>query len=396
MSDFLSGVGGSLVSGVLGIISNSKTNAANAEINRSNQRFQHAEAELAYRRQRQLIQEQNQYNSYSNQRQLMENAGYNPYNLVGGTAGTAVSSSSTNAPQAGSPSAVPMQQLDSATLGALSDAALKAAQIKNINADTDKKHSETNLTNTQQAYVESQKEYQDEFNRIYKTYGEYEKILGVEQTEFQNANIKAQTTFQEVQTNLARYDLNTLKPAEYANIVADSANKSIDSALKEAQTAKTDAERISIIKRLGAELALLRAQALHFSASAKLFQDQTIGQGISNELWGVNGLFRKQAGYEFLATKTNYHQLNYEYRLFEKHISDFDKAYQLSLKSQIASFQKNLDFNERRNMPVFGYFFDTLDEISHVWSGSGAVQLGTGLFRQYQFNNRNPIGFKTK
>lgn len=133
----------SLFSSIFGAKSQSSTNKMNYLINRENQIFSDQQATLSYNRQRTLIREQNEYNSYANQRKLMEEGGFNPYNLVGSAGGTAVSSSSTQAPQASQPSPIAMQayKLDLAAAFAsiqnsLSDAALKQAQARNIEAGT--------------------------------------------------------------------------------------------------------------------------------------------------------------------------------------------------------------------------------------------------------------------
>ena len=394
MGNFTSGAAGSLVSGVLGIISNSKTNAANAEINRSNQRFQHAEAELAYRRQRQLIQEQNQYNSYSNQRQLMENAGYNPYNLVGGTAGTAVSSSSTNAPQAGSPSAVPMQQLDAATIGALSDAALKAAQVRNLDQDTNK-------LKMDESFVKVQKDYQEFANTLFKDYGRLEKNIYLNLADAQRAYYDGMRNFNNIQSDLAHYDLKTIKPAEFANIVADTSSKRFQSALYEAETAKTDAERKTILRKCAFEISLMQAQARSYIEQANLFHQQSLGQGISNELWGLGGLFRSRTETENNILNNDYelsgmHLLRsyHDQSLWSQNIHDYDKVFKETLRGEVERATQSADWARRRNIPIVEFFFDTFDEVGHMWSGAGLYQLGQSGYNSYKFSNRPPIGFR--
>lgn len=141
--DGLFGLLGSGISAASNVAAVNATNRANMAINKMNNQFNHDENTLAYQRQRQLINEQNEYNSYSNQRSLMEQAGYNPNSLVGSTAGTAVSSSSTNtnAAQAASPIAMQAAKLDlansfAAIQSTLSQAALNDAQARNLDANT--------------------------------------------------------------------------------------------------------------------------------------------------------------------------------------------------------------------------------------------------------------------
>lgn len=106
------------------------TNRTNMKINQMNNQFNEAESYKAYQRQRSLIAEQNEYNSYENQRSLMEAAGYNPNSLVGGTAGTAVSTGSTSSTPAtaSSPLGAQFQKIDLAS---------SYAQLANLQSQRD-------------------------------------------------------------------------------------------------------------------------------------------------------------------------------------------------------------------------------------------------------------------
>lgn len=104
MVSSLIGAGSSLLNGVMGLF----TNNANKKENRRQREFAHNEAELQFQRQQQLINQQNEYNSFSNQRKLMEEAGYNPNQFVGNNAGTAVSQGG-SAQGAATPGVMPMQ-----------------------------------------------------------------------------------------------------------------------------------------------------------------------------------------------------------------------------------------------------------------------------------------------
>lgn len=352
----------SLISGLLGVISNRQTNQVNQIENQKNRQFQHAEASLSYQRQRQLIQEQNQYNSFGNQKKLMKEAGYNPYNLVSGAAGTAVSSSSTSAPQAGSTSAIPNQQLDAGTLGALSDVALKDAQIRNINADTNKKNEEINLVQNQAAYQKTQTDFQEEFNRIYKTYGEYEKILGCDRQEFETNYIKSQRDFTEVQTKLARYDLNDVKPAELANLTADTLKKGSEKFLADMQAAKTDEERKFIAKNFALQCALVRAQVLQYTANARYLNTQS-------DLWSPGGVLHTGATLSNNSTILLNNKNALDWNLTKKYINDYDKNFQLTLLNSNHILQGQIERNSQRDPYYNGHwsvFWNIFDEVKDV------------------------------
>lgn len=138
MISSLIGAGSSLLNGVMGLF----TNNANKKENRRQREFAHNEAELQFQRQQQLINQQNEYNSFSNQRKLMEEAGYNPNQFVGNNAGTAISQGG-SAQGAATPGVMPMQSpqfnfaRDIADLKAVySQTALNNAQASKLIAET--------------------------------------------------------------------------------------------------------------------------------------------------------------------------------------------------------------------------------------------------------------------
>lgn len=229
------------------------TNKANIMINRENNQFNHDENTLAYNRQRQLINEQNDYNSFANQRSLMEQAGYNPNNLVGGTAGTAVSSSSTNV---GAASAAPSHGMiapDLSALGNIANIGLTTAQTALLNAQAKKVDSETEGQDLQNSY-------QDMQNGLYKLYGENQIVAGLNLQDAQAALFDNQRYVQKTIAALNEYDLHSMRPAQLGYVTAQSATELLKQTLIKAQEAKTDAERTSILRMLPAQLALLSAQ----------------------------------------------------------------------------------------------------------------------------------------
>lgn len=244
---------GSGISAGANVAAVNATNKANIMINRENNQFNHDENTLAFNRQRQLINEQNDYNSFANQRSLMEQAGYNPNNLVGGTAGTAVSSSSTNV---GAASAAPSHGMiapDLSALGNIANIGLTTAQTALLNAQAKKVDSETEGQDLQNSY-------QDMQNALYKLYGEKQIVAGLNLQDAQAALFDNQRYVQKTIAALNEYDLQSLRPAQLAYVTAQTASEFLRQTLIKAQSAKTDAERTSILRMLPAQLALLSAQ----------------------------------------------------------------------------------------------------------------------------------------
>lgn len=117
-------------------------NRANAKENEKNRQFNHAEAELAYNRSVQQWNRENAYNTPTAIRQRLSAAGVNPDLAFSGGMPNAVASFSSS-PSASAPGAIPQSPVD--FVNAFSTARLTAAQAENIEADSDKKFSETSI-----------------------------------------------------------------------------------------------------------------------------------------------------------------------------------------------------------------------------------------------------------
>lgn len=266
----IGGVGsliGSLFSSGSNAAAVNATNRANMAINKMNNQFNHDENTLAYNRQRQLISEQNEYNSFANQRKLMEQAGYNPNNLVGGTAGTAVSSSSTATNAASAAPSHAMQAPDLSALGNIANIGLTTAQAKLMEAQAKKVGSETEGQELSNAYQEMQ-------NAVYELYGKQQAIANLNLTDAQAALADNQRYVQKTIEALNNYDLHYLKPSQLALVSAQGATEILKQGLTKVQTAKTEVERISILKTLGAQLALYSAQTYYYSQQARYTGNQ--------------------------------------------------------------------------------------------------------------------------
>ena len=119
--------GSSLVGGIINGIGQKKTNEMNMKINQMNNEFNERmlDKQLAY--QEQMWNKTNEYNSASNQRARLEEAGLNPYMMMsGGNAGTATSQSGGSASAA---SPISMQNAGAAAVQGMSQVGQFATQV---------------------------------------------------------------------------------------------------------------------------------------------------------------------------------------------------------------------------------------------------------------------------
>lgn len=145
----LIGAGGSILNGIGSIISTSMANKANkqiaAETNASNERINQSQLDYNW----DMWNAQNEYNNPSASRKRLTDAGLNPiyYGLDGSSAASGNAYTPIASQQA--PATIPND------FSAFGDAALRFAQIKNIEADTKQKESSAGL-NTELSETERQ------------------------------------------------------------------------------------------------------------------------------------------------------------------------------------------------------------------------------------------------
>lgn len=195
--------GASLLGGIGSMFSRNKANKENMaftrEENQKDRDFNHNEAELSFNRQKQLIDAQNEYNSFANQRKLAETAGLNPYRLFdNGASGTAVSSSSTDAPQAnagGGRNAVVQPVFNPSDFQAMSSAALNFAQAKLTNH-------QMGLTDANTRLVQMQGDMQSLQNDVFSEYGKWEARLKVQEADARVAFTDAETALTKITLHL--------------------------------------------------------------------------------------------------------------------------------------------------------------------------------------------------
>lgn len=259
------GMIGSAFSSIVGAASQNHANKVNARENQKDRDFQHNEAELSFQRQKQLIDEQNQYNSFSNQRRLAEQAGLNPYRLFGdggSASGIATSSGSTDAPQASGVTGRSFQPVLSAQdIQASSAAALNFAQAKLTNH-------QMGLTDANTRLVQMEGSMQALQNKVFEKYGEYEKILGLKESDARAAFTDAQTSLTKINEKLSKYNLEEMLPEQVSNIVADTILKTSQSFLNDSIRFKTDQDREQAFKSFNLQMSLLASSiALNYASS---------------------------------------------------------------------------------------------------------------------------------
>lgn len=292
MADPISAVAG-LASSVIGGIFSNQANKANARLTREeNQKdrdFQHNEAELSYKRQKELTNAQNEYNSFVNQRKLAEAAGLNPYRLFDqGASGTAVSSSSTDAPQASGVTGRGFNQqplFSPQDLAASTSAALNLAQAGLMEKQGKEIESRIGLTDASTRQVQLQNIMQQMQNDVFREFGRYEKFLDISEKDARIAFTDAQTSLTKVNERLAKYNLGYILPAQQKNIIVDCTLKSTQASLNKVFAAKTDQERKIAWGKYNAEVQLIFATIAREQATAYNQRQQGRQSGIMGALY---------------------------------------------------------------------------------------------------------------
>lgn len=307
------GLIGSLFNGVLNYESQQNTNAANYRINERNINAAKEAATTAFNRQRQLIQEQNEYNSFSNQRKLMEEAGYNPNSLVGGAAGSAVSSGSTNAPQAEIPSPIPMQ-------AAKFQFAQDFANIKSVLADAKLKEAQTEKTNSETVGQNIENDFNTIQTVLQSKWGDIEREYNLNELDSRRALNDAQRYVQNSVSSLNMDELYNMRPKEAAKVVADTLTSQSQSLLNQIQAAKTQEEKELLAKRYALDLriaastiALNYAQSYNLRTNADLWQpNKVLGSSTgllyrnAMQVYDTNTYGKGLAKYNYMKVKTSY------------------------------------------------------------------------------------------
>lgn len=320
---YIFGMIGSAISAVTGAISQNHSNKLNQRENQKDRDFQHNEAELSFQRQRQLIDEQNQYNSFANQRKLAEQAGLNPNRIFDqGAAGIATSSASTDSPQAsGMPGRSFSPVLSAQDIQSASAAALNFAQAKLTNH-------QMGLTDANTRLVQMQGNMQSMQNVIFDKYGEYEKTLGLKESDARVAFTDAQTSLTKINEKLSKYNLEEMLPEQVSNVISDTILNYSQSYLNDSFRFKTDQDREQAQKIFPLQCALVAATICREYATAYNQRQSGYQAGVMGSLYDGP----KSPGYQSLFQDARGKDLrNQGYKII------FDKTY----KSTIAAIRAN-------------------------------------------------------
>lgn len=236
------------------------------------------------------------WNSYKNQRRLLEEAGYNPNALFNSASTLSASNGSASAPSGSTPSTgyptAPRFDIDPGLINVMADAKLKESQAKNIDANTSKTESET-------IGQDLQNSYQRVVNSIYEKYGERDFELDMDLKDSQRALNDGQRLATHVVQMLGTDELFNIRPKEAAKLVADASSSEASARLSDALAAKTDTEREYIAKDyiLRSFVAAATVADLY---SQKQFRDT------QNTLWQPEGILYEGAYNENLRKKFEY------------------------------------------------------------------------------------------
>ena len=362
------GMIGSAISAITGAVSQNHANKVNQRENQKDRDFQHKEAELSFQRQKQLIDQQNQYNSYSNQRKLAEQAGLNPNRIFDqGAAGIATSSSSTDSPQAsGMPGRSVSPVFSAQDIQSASAAALNFANAALANKQEEAVGAQIGYTSEATKQIRLQNISQDLQNEIFKEFGRYEKILGLKQKDAQVAFTDAQPDLTKVNKSLSKYNLDNILPAQQANLTVDTVLKDTNARLNEVLTAKTDQDRKLALGKYNAEVQLIFASIARERATAYNQRMQGRQAGIMGDLYTPGS-----PGYQLMhnnaaAASWDSHINKYRYLserdiydgLMDRYISSMQSRYGLDVKNTFV-----------RQVPIFGPVLRAADSYLPFVSG---------------------------
>lgn len=288
MSGLLAGLGGALIGGIGSIFSQHSQNKFNAQQAALNRQFIADENAKAFDRNWNQMVYQNDYNSPANQRKLYEEAGINYQNIVGGASGTSVSKSGNAASPSGGASTTAGAPLQMEWANNIANIGLIDAQRKKTLAEAGAIEHQNNLTDSQAGYYGVLSAGQELQNGITEKYGSLEAFARVNNLEADTAFKDAQRFLTYTQDKLGQFDLINLRPAQQADYISRVLLANSQDLLNRANAAKSDAERISILRQLAWNIA--------YTKSAIALNYQNIAESRSRTLlnYGNYGLIGKQ------------------------------------------------------------------------------------------------------
>ncbi|UPW41416.1 DNA pilot protein [Dipodfec virus UA06Rod_4] len=277
-------IAGAAISTIGSFLSNKSSNEANANLNATNRKWQEEQATKAYERQRALIQSDRDYNSYANQRKLMEAAGINPNLMLSGMAGTATSHANTQAPSAGTPITHAMQPpVDPSVLSQFSQIGLNSAMARKANSDADKNNVESDKYKEEIESLKLQNSYDTVRNAIYESLGKLQAEADLNKTDSEAALNDASRALQSQQSLRVMAEIRDLIPAEAAQRWASSQKDLTQSFVNRALSCKTEREAELVFKQYALSCITANAVAARNYAAASY-------DSVMSETWKPGGV----------------------------------------------------------------------------------------------------------
>ncbi len=336
-------------------------NAATARENSLNRQFAHNEANLSHKRMLEIMDKENSWNTYANQRRLLEEAGYNPNALFNSSSTLSASSGASGGAQASSPPVgYPRAwQMDPQLLSVFSDINLKNAQAKNLDADARLKGSQTSGQDLQNIY-------QDMLNGVYKQYGKLQAEYDLNNKDADTALKDSARLLNGVEQSLKLDELVNMRPKQAAQIISQTVLNQSSDLLNKAVAAKTDKEREYLVKNyllqsklVAATCANYYAQAYWTRTQANLWQPDLNPRSDKGLMYRINAVQGNTSAFQLSRMKSTYRDVYDSWR-----------------ESTINALKANGLYNSRiaENMTGFtGDLIWTFDVISRLVPASSGV-----------------------
>lgn len=345
----------SLVTGGLGLIGSifssisdrkaqQQTNQLNWNINERNIAAQENLQDRQMWYNYQMNNEANKYNSYSNQRALMEQAGFNPNSMVSsGNVGSATSQGA-SASGASVPPPIAMQ-------AAKLDLASNFAAIQGTLADARLKDSQANLANAETGHVNEQmvgQRLNNQLQEITNSFAKASQSLDLQLKDRQIAESDARRMLLNTQRDLAFNELVNLRPLQAMSIVSSTTASNSQDLLNRALAAKSDQDRELAVKNYLLSYSLTGATIAKTLAEAE-------GQRQQNDLWKVgSGALWHEANNRAWISRYERNSQHLANRLFQ----DYMKSSYPSLFNQL---KQSTHINSVRLNALRSYWYSIAD-----------------------------------
>lgn len=339
MADFF-GSGFNGLNGLLGGFLGARYASKEAQKNRD---FQSAEAEKARKWQSNEWTRQfnltNQFNSPTEQMKRFAMAGLNPNLIYGSVVNGSASPSTAGTPiPTGSDASSAVGSSIASAFQSFGDIPLRRAQIENIEADTTKKLSEANLSNSNKENVDFQTQLQRDLRNFTVGIARNNYLNGLQDNEIKKVFKKTQ----DVQLEILQDGKKWLGQKPYYDILYS---------ISQMNALDKDAEYKSEAKRLlgyNAETNRISANASYLNATSYSFLVPYLArQAVSYE--NLNN-----ANANLANVNANYQQLEVDNYLFNRTAVSLMQAYDLHKKGQLNEGTLNQILTENLNLEKYG------------------------------------------